>query len=179
MRQQTADPVPVLALFACLTLAFPARAEAQFGRFVNLGAGVSLPAGARADAMSRGWLIQAMGGVTLPDGIVNFRVGGTYGRNGAEGMEGGATTLVSVMAGVMLTPIAIGSFVPYGLVDAGLLRATYRGSATSFAWQVGGGLLLQTGTAGWFVEYRYMQARRAGEKGAMVPLAAGVRFMWS
>ncbi len=68
----------------------------------------------------------------------------------------------SVMGGVMLTPIAIGIFVPYALADAGVLRASYKGSATSFAWQVGGGLLVQTGSVGWFVESRFMQARRAG-----------------
>ncbi len=165
----------------CLTAAAvvsPRSAAAQLGHFLNIGAGVSLPSGASGDTMKNGWLIQTMGGVTLPGGIVNLRIGGTYGRSEVTAMDGGTATATSIMTGVMLTPIAIGIFVPYTLADIGLVRASYAGSATSFAWQVGGGLLVQTGTAGWFVESRYMQARRAGQSGGMVPIAAGVRLMW-
>ena len=165
----------------CLTMAgslSPRTATAQLGHFLNIGAGISLPSGASGDAMSNGWLIQTMGGVTLPGGIINLRVGGTYGRSKVTAMDGGTTTATSVMGGVMLTPIAIGIFVPYALADAGVLRASYKGSATSFAWQVGGGLLVQTGSVGWFVESRFMQARRAGQSGGMIPVAAGVRLMW-
>jgi len=156
----------------------PRVAAAQLGPFLNLGAGVSLPAGGPGDAMSTGWLVQTMGGVTLPGGIINLRVGGTYGRSQVDVMDGGTATAASVMAGVMLTPIAIGIFVPYALADAGLLRARFRGSATSFAWQAGGGLLVQTGTVGWFLESRFMQARRSGHRGEMIPVAGGVRLMW-
>ena len=113
--------------------ASPRPAAAQLGHFLNLGAGVSLPAGTSRDAMNNGWLIQAMGGVTLPGGIVNLRVGGTYGENKVTSMEGGTATATSIMTGVMLTPIAIGIFVPYTLADVGLVRARYLGSATSFA----------------------------------------------
>lgn len=156
----------------------PRPAAAQLGHFLNIGAGVSLPSGASGDTMKNGWLIQTMGGVTLPGGIINLRIGGTYGRSEVTDMNGGTATATSIMTGVMLTPIAIGIFVPYTLADVGLLRASYAGSATSFAWQVGGGLLVQTGTVGWFVESRYMQARRAGQSGGMIPVAAGVRLMW-
>jgi hypothetical protein len=156
----------------------PRPAVAQLGHFLNLGAGVSLPSGASGDAMNNGWLIQTMGGVTLPGGIVNLRIGGTYGRNKVSAMNGGTATATSLMTGVMLTPIAIGIFVPYTLADIGLVRASYAGRATSFAWQVGGGLLIQSGAAGWFIESRYMQARRAGQSGGMIPVAAGVRLMW-
>ena len=93
-------------------------------------------------------------------------------------MDGGTTTSTSVMGGVMLTPISIGVFVPYLLADAGVLRARYHGSATSFVWEAGGGLLLQTGTVGWFVESRVMQALRGGKRTEMMPVAAGVRLMW-
>jgi hypothetical protein len=166
----------------CLTCTsaagFPGAAAGQLGYFLNLGAGVSLPTAGSGDAMNSGWLVQTMGGVTLPGGIVNLRVGGTHGQSKVDVMEGGTTTATSVMAGVMLTPVSIGVFVPYALADAGLLRARYRGSATSFAWQAGGGLLVQTGTVGWFLESRYMQARRTGRRGEMIPVAGGVRLMW-
>ncbi len=165
----------------CLTAAgaaSPRPAAAQLGHFLNIGAGVSLPSGASGDTMKNGWPIQTMGGVALPGGIINLRIGGTYGRNEVTAMEGGTATATSLMTGVMLTPIAIGIFVPYALADIGLVRARYAGSATSFAWQVGGGLLVQGGTVGWFVESRYMQARRAGQSGGMIPVAAGVRLMW-
>jgi len=158
--------------------AWPRRAAAQQGHFLNLGAGVSLPTGVSSEAMRNGWFTQAMGGVTLSGGIVNLRVGGTYGRSAVHGMEGGTASATSLMGGVMLTPIAIGIVVPYALADAGVLIAQYQGHATSFAWQVGGGLLLQTGTRGWFVESRYMEARRAKQRGGMIPVAAGVRLMW-
>lgn len=165
---------------ACLTASAvsPRPAAAQLGHFLNIGAGVSLPSGASGDTMQNGWLIQTMGGVTLPGGIINLRIGGTYGQSEVTAMDGGTATSTSLMTGVMLTPIAIGIFVPYALADIGLVRARYAGSATSFAWQVGGGLLVQSGTVGWFVESRYMQARRAGQSGGMIPIAAGVRVMW-
>jgi hypothetical protein len=165
--------------FICTSaVTFPRAAAAQVGRFLNLGAGVSLPLGESADAMNSGWLIQTMGGITLPGGIINLRVGGTHGQSQVKSMDGGTTTSTSVMAGVMLTPISIGVFAPYALADAGVLHARYRGSATSFAWQSGVGLLVQTGTVGWFVEGRFMQARRSGKRAEMIPVAVGVRLMW-
>lgn len=185
--------VTLLLAFAFLV---PLSAGAQLDKFLNFGAGVGIPTGPASEMMEAGWMLQAMGGVTLPGGIVNLRVGGTYGQNrvrptSAMGSmdaamdphapmptEGGTASAVSLMGGVMLTPVLIVGVVPYGLADAGVVRSSYEGTVNSFAWQVGAGLLVNAASAGWFVESRYMQARHSGRRGAMVPIAAGVRFMW-
>jgi hypothetical protein len=186
--------IPVVLLVIALLV--PVPAGAQLGRFLNFGAGVGIPSGASSEMMDAGWMLQTMGGVTLPGGIVNVRVGGTYGQNrvragsGMGGMdemmnaqapapvEGGTAWSLSLMGGVMLTPWLIAGVVPYAIADAGVVRSSYEGTASSFAWQVGGGLLVNATAAGWFIESRYMQARKNGNRGAMVPIAAGVRFMW-
>jgi hypothetical protein len=174
---------------ALLLLTTSSLAQAQRGEFLNFGIGVSLPHAAAGETMDAGWLLQTMGGITLPGGIVNLRVGSTYGQNrvrpatGGSRMavdvaESGTSTTLSFMGGVMLTPILIAGVVPYTLADVGVMHARFQGSTNAFTWQVGGGLLVNASSAGWFIESRYMQARKNGNRGAMVPIAAGVRFMW-
>jgi hypothetical protein len=200
MHGDSRGPIPTLTGFALvLALLTPLGAAAQSNAFVGIGAGAGVPTGASADAMGSGWLTEAMAGLVLPNGRVTLRVGGMYGQTslrgadpmgdaGGMGPTGGmgstddgpgtptSTHLLGAMAGVMAMPAWDWDWYPYVHAGAGALRARYDGSATSFAWSAGAGTTLKSRALDFYIEGRYLQARRGGETGAMVSATTGLRF---
>jgi hypothetical protein len=177
-----------LAALAVL-LAMPCPAPAQAARFVAFGGGAGVPVGGTADAMSRGWIAEAMGGITVSDGVIGLRLGAMYAYNHVsmpvtpdEAMMLDADPLarssrkLGFMAGGMYMPLIVGPTVPYLLADAGVMRARYEDSATSLIWQAGAGTIVQLGSSRLYVEARLLQARRGARHGEMVPITAGIRF---
>jgi hypothetical protein len=200
MHGNRRGPTPAVPCFALvLALLAPAAAAAQSNAFVGIGAGAGIPTGASGDAMGSGWLTEAMAGLVLPNGRVTLRVGGMYGQTplrtadpmgdaggmGPPGDMGGtddgpraptSTRLLGAMAGVMAMPAWDWDWYPYVHAGAGALRARYDGSATSFAWSAGAGTTLKSRALDFYIEGRYLQARRSGETGAMVSATTGLRF---
>jgi hypothetical protein len=189
---RTASTLLASAALSLLLLA-PADLTAQGGRFLAVGGGAAIPVGTSGDAMNTGLITEFMAGITLPNQILALRAGGNYVRTNIKplaaggplggtmgGMEtaGGTSRLLCAMIGGMFMPIAIGSAVPYLAADAGVVRATYEGTRSSFVGQAGAGLMVQTERLGIYVESRFMQARRDGHQGSMVPLTTGVRIAW-
>jgi hypothetical protein len=174
-----------LALFLMAT---SHSAAAQARPFVALGGGAGLPGGG-GEGMRSGWVAEAMGGVTVLDGVIGLRVGGMFARNevvmNAPDMDdifapdppnARFSDKLAVMAGGMYMPLIIGPTVPYLLGDIGLMRARYEGSANSLVWQAGAGTIVQLGAARLYVDARYLQARNGSRQDSMIPVTAGLRF---
>jgi hypothetical protein len=90
-------------------------------------------------------------------------------------MTPGTQAMVALLGGFMAMPRWDYDWFPYVFVDAGALTARLHGSVTSFAWSSGVGTTLQWSTVDFFVEGRFLQARRAGTSGEMVFATMGVR----
>jgi len=172
----------ILAPFAVMA---PNAAAAQVMRFVTVGGGPSFPVGKAGQGMNTGWLAEIMGGISLPGNTVSLRLGGSYGQNRIDALaggnmmgtlEGGIDRTLGAMAGIMVMPDLDRDLTPYVLAGAGVMNSRFRGSTTSFAWATGVGATLQTGIAAFYVECRFLRARRDGRNADMIPLTAGIRL---
>jgi hypothetical protein len=172
----------VTALTLLLLALAPAGAAAQSG-FIGIGGGAGVPVGGAADAMGNAWVTEVMAGRVLPNGFMSVRIGGMYGQSRVDGidegmmfMEGGTTRLLGAMAGLMAMPDWDWDWYPYVHAGAGAIRGRFQGSMTSFAWSAGAGTVLKLRTLDFYVEGRFLQALRSGERGEMVTATAGIRL---
>ncbi|MEX2153291.1 MAG: hypothetical protein WD825_08120 [Gemmatimonadaceae bacterium] len=172
----------IFALFAAMA---PNATAAQVMRFVTVGGGSTFPVGMAGQGINTGWLAEIMGGVTLPGNTVSLRLGGSYGQNRIDALsggnmmgtvEGGIDRTLGAMAGIMVMPDLDRDLTPYVLASAGVMNSTFRGSTTSFGWATGVGATLQTGLAAFYVECRFVRARKDGRNADMIPLTAGIRL---
>lgn len=164
----------------------PVAGTAQSTRFFALGGGASIPTGSASSAMNPGWLIEMMGGVSLPGNTVSLRLGASYGQNGMDATAGGSAMMgrtergidrtLGAMAAVMLMPDSDRDLIPYMVAGGGIMHVNFRGSTTSFAWTTGIGARLQTDVAEFYAECRFLSSNNGRGHGDMVPLTAGVRL---
>lgn len=135
--------------------------------------------------MRTGWLGEVMGGVTLPGNTVTLRLGASYGENRMDGTPGGMMTgavpgstsrTIGVMTGVMVMPDIDRDFVPYLLATAGMMRSASGSGTNAFAWAGGAGAKVETALAAFYVESRFVRARRSGRNEDMIPITAGIRL---
>lgn len=170
----------IAAPLLCAICADPALA--QSGRFLTVGGGASFPTGDASAAMDPGWMTEVMGGVVLPGNFASLRVGGMYGQSrvtggtGMQAMEGGTQRIVGAMGGLMVMPDWNRDWVPYALATAGAINARFQGNATSFAWSTGAGATLQWEAVDFYVEGRFLQARKSAARGEMVSVTTGIRL---
>jgi hypothetical protein len=174
-------------LTAAILLLSPVAIHAQqSGSFFAIGGGASFPPGDAGDAMDPGWVAQLMAGRVLPGDFASARIGVMYGQSrvpGAAGAMGttapvmipGTQRMIAVLGGLMAMPRWNYDWFPYVFVDAGAVSARLHGSATSFAWSTGAGTTLQWSSVDFFVEARFLQARRAEGSGEMLFATTGVR----
>jgi hypothetical protein len=173
----------VLMLGACTA----SSAAAQSGGFVGLGGGASFPLGSRSDAMRTGWMTELMAGMVLPGNFASVRVGGMLGESQVRPMDDGmwmgdplpdarTSRVVGGMAGLMAMPDWDWDWYPYVHAGVGVVSARYQGSATSFAWSGGAGAVMKWRSLDFYVESRFLQARRDGGDGSMVSATTGVRL---
>jgi hypothetical protein len=162
-----------------------ASAAGQANGFVGLGGGASMPAGSSSDNMRTGWVTELMAGLTLPGNFASVRVGGMFGESRVEPMAGDmgmgdplprTSRTISGMAGLMLMPDWDWDWYPYLHGGAGLVHARYQGSATSFGWSAGAGAVMKWRTLDFYVEGRFLQARRDAATGSMTAVTSGLRL---
>jgi hypothetical protein len=166
---------------ACVT-----HVNAQNG-FVGIGGGASFPTGSGSDAMRTGWTTELMAGLVLPGNFASVRVGGMFGESRVEPMmegmwmgdplpDGGTSRVIAGMAGLMAMPDWDWDWYPYVHASAGIVNARFQGSATSFGWAAGAGTVMKWRSLDFYVEARFLQARRAGGHAGMVSATSGVRL---
>jgi hypothetical protein len=164
-----------------------AAASAQTAGFVGLGGGASFPTGSRSDAMRTGWMTELMAGLVLPGNFASARIGGMLGESRVGAMAddmwmgdplpgGGTSRVIGAVAGLMAMPDWDWDWYPYVHAGAGLVNARYQGSVTSFAWSGGAGAVMKWRTLDFYVEGRFLQARRDGGHGGMVSVTSGLRL---
>jgi hypothetical protein len=174
-----------------LTTLFLAAAEAthldaQSG-FAAVGGGASFPTGGRADVMRTGWVAELMAGTVLPGNFASFRVGGMFGESRVDPMmdgmglgdplpEGGTSRVIAGMAGLMAMPDWDWDWYPYIHASAGIINARFHGSATSFGWAAGAGAVMKWRSLDFYVESRFLQARRSEGSAGMGSVTSGVRL---
>ena len=158
-------------------LAAPGLASAQVRGYLGIGGGANIPIGDFGDAFKTGWLAQVMGGVTLSNGILGFRVNGTYGQNNLKDEFGeGKLKMIGALGDVVISPRMEGKVAPYVLGGAGFVNAKNGESETDFAWNAGAGAKFSAGRVGIYVEGRFVQVRTEGESSNMIPITAGIRI---
>jgi hypothetical protein len=161
-------------------IALPSAAAGQSG-FLGIGAGAGIPVGPD-DTMGNGWVTEVMAGRVLPNGFMSVRLGGMYAQSPIATMDamqyvpGGTTRLLGAMAGLMAMPDWDWDWYPYVHAGAGAIHSRFHGSMTSFAWSAGAGTVLKLQKVDFYVEGRFQQARRGGERGQMVTATTGIRL---
>lgn len=173
--------VGAVVLGSLLALSAPGAAEAQTRGYLGIGGGVNIPMGDFADGVKTGWLGQVVGGVTLSNGILGFRVDGTYGQNNAKGTGDGKFKLIGALGDVVVSPKMAGKAKPYVLAGAGMMNAkisagTVSESDTKFAWNAGAGVAFAAGKVGIYLEARFLSVKTEGSSSNMIPITAGVRI---
>lgn len=168
--------VGAVVLGSLLAVSAPGAAVAQSRGYVNVGGGVSLPIGDLKDAVKLGWLGQVAGGVKLND-MFGVRVDGSYGQNKSKATGGGNVKFIGALGDVTLSPKMSGSMSPYVLAGAGFLNSKAGGaSSTAFAWNAGAGLGFGAGKVGFYVEARFLSAKKNGATSNMIPITVGVHL---
>lgn len=176
MRGGMKGTIGALVLGALLVASAPAVAGAQARGYVGIGGGVSLPIGDFKDGVKLGFLGQVTGGVTLPNGILGFRVDGTYGLHKEKDPGTETIKLLSVTGDVVVSPKTSGKAAPYVLAGAGMLNIKNGGSESAFAWNAGAGVVLKSSKVGVYVEARFLSATKDGNTNSMIPVTVGVRI---
>jgi hypothetical protein len=172
------------ALSGAVLLALAALPSAVAGQagFLGIGGGAGIPVGGVRDGMGNGWVTEVMAGRVLPNGFMSVRLGGMYARSpiatmgGMQDEPGGTTRLLGAMAGLMAMPDWDWDWYPYVHAGAGAIHSRFHGSMTSFAWTAGAGTVLKLQNVDFYVEGRFQQARRSGERGQMVTATTGIRL---
>ena len=169
--------VGAVVLGSLLAMSAPEAAEAQTRGYLGIGGGVNMPIGDFKDGVKTGWLGQVVGGVTLSNGILGFRVDGSYGQNNFKGVDG-KIKLIGVLGDVVVSPKMAGSLKPYVLAGAGMVNGKPEGEDgdTKFAWNAGAGLGFGSGKVGFYVEARFLSVKTEGSSSNMIPITAGVRL---
>lgn len=158
-------------------------AVGQSPQFVAVGAGASFPTGSGSEGMNPGFLAEAMAGKVLPGGFASARIGAMYGQShlggagmGMQSIEPGTQRMFGLMAGLMVMPRWDYDWTPYALGTLGVVNARFQGTTNSFAWAAGAGTTLQWKEVDFFLEGRFLEARKGDGRGQMVSVTTGVRF---
>ncbi|MEM7415013.1 MAG: outer membrane beta-barrel protein [Gemmatimonadota bacterium] len=162
---------------AALLLIVPTAVEAQPRLMV--GAGVTAPNGAIADAADPGYHIRAALHVGIPTLPVALRADGALHRLGSkdaaledpEVLEG-ALSVVYLLPGVSLRPYVLAGAGTYR-VETGATGSTTTVSDTGF--QAGFGVVLGQLGLGAFAEIRYVHIT-SGSTTRLIPLTLGLRL---
>jgi hypothetical protein len=179
MRPPALHPRTWLGVVLLATLSSVANAQDSF---LTIGAGPSFPTGSGSSGMKPGFMAEAMAGRVLPGGYASARIGAMYGQSrigggmGMNAIEPGTQRILGAMAGLMAMPKWDYDWFPYVLATAGVVKATFQGSTSSFAWATGAGTTLQWQAVDFYLEGRFLEARNDIGRGQMVSVTTGLRF---
>ncbi len=181
------------AALLCLTLATPARAQAQV--HFGISAGASIPQSSFGEQVSTGFNVTGMVNVTVPLSPLGFRGEVGFNRFDIDSNIGnGNVRMINGAANVILTPSSIMGAKPYliggigvynvrGVVSNGGLIggdvfSSSSGSDSRLGFNGGIGLTFGLGSIGTMLEARYVSVNGRNGSGSMafVPVSFGVTF---
>jgi hypothetical protein len=130
---------------------------------------------------------ELMAGMVLPGNFASMRVGGMFGESRVNSMadamwmgdplpDGGTSRVVAGMAGLMAMPDWDWDWYPYVHASGGVINARFQGNATSFGWSAGAGAVMKWRSLDFYVEGRFLQARRSASHAGMASFTSGARL---
>ncbi|NUQ91514.1 MAG: outer membrane beta-barrel protein [Gemmatimonadaceae bacterium] len=173
----------VAAAALSLAVAAPAHAQAHIG----VSAGASFPTGDFGDAVSSGYNVNGIIGVSMPMSPIGFR--GEVGWNSFDFKGGGndKTRVLNGTANIVIQPSTMMPAKPYIIGGVGAYNVKVSGSTvnallgssqsdTKVGFNAGVGLKFGLGDLATFLEARYVTINTEGASLNYIPVSFGITF---
>lgn len=144
----------------------------------GVGGGITLPVGDYATGDKAGWHVLGLIQFPISESPIHLRFDGMYSSTAHKGGSG-STHLTGGTADLLYHLGARRSSVrPYVMGGLGFynVSVTGGGSASKFAFGLGGGILFGVGTMHAFLESRYMSIQTSGSSLTFLPISLGLMF---